>query len=94
MGSDIMKGEIMSKLEKLISRVCKLSLDIRFDELAKILQYFGYEMRQSKKGSSHYIFSKNNESNIVIPKKQKMSKIYIKLVKEVIEKERENEKES
>lgn len=32
----------MSKWDKLVSRVCSLSADIRFSELQKILESYGY----------------------------------------------------
>ena len=34
----------MSKWDKLITRICNLSKDLRFDELRKVLESCGYEM--------------------------------------------------
>ena len=34
----------MSKWDKLITRICNLSKDLRFDELRKVLESYGYEM--------------------------------------------------
>lgn len=34
----------MSKWDKLLTRICTLSKDIRFDELRKVLESCGYEM--------------------------------------------------
>ena len=34
----------MSKWDKLIARICNLSKDLRFDELRKVLESYGYEM--------------------------------------------------
>ena len=34
----------MSKWDKLLARICTLSKDIRFDELRKVLESYGYEM--------------------------------------------------
>ncbi len=48
----------MSKWDKLIARICNLSKDLRFDELRKVLESYGYEMSTPKSGSSHYIFRK------------------------------------
>ena len=36
----------MSKWDKLLARICGLSRDLRFDELRKVLESYGYEMRQ------------------------------------------------
>ena len=41
----------MSKWEKLLARICALSKDLRFDELRKILESYGYERTQKWKQS-------------------------------------------
>ena len=38
----------MSKWDKLITRICNLSKDLRFDELRKVLESCGYEMNAPK----------------------------------------------
>ena len=48
----------MSKWDKLLARICTLSKDIRFDELRKVLESYGYEMNAPRSGSSHYTFRK------------------------------------
>ena len=35
----------MSKWDKLIVRICNLSKDLRFDELKKVLESYGYVMK-------------------------------------------------
>lgn len=81
----------MSKWDKLIERVSSLSPDIRFEELRKILEEYGYEMQAPRSGSSHYTFRKNGCNPITIPKHKPIKKIYIQMVKAVIEKEDEHE---
>ena len=44
----------MSKWDKLLARICSLSKDMRFSELQKVLESYGYEMQAPKGGSSHY----------------------------------------
>ena len=34
----------MSKWDKLLTRICSLSKDLRFDELRKVLESYGYEI--------------------------------------------------
>ena len=34
----------MSKWDKLLMRICSLSRDLRFDELRKVLESYGYKM--------------------------------------------------
>ena len=47
-----------SKWDKLLARICALSKDIRFDELRKVLESYGYEMNAPRSGISHYTFRK------------------------------------
>ncbi len=49
----------MSKWDKLLIRICTLSKDLRFDELSKVLESYGYEMNVPRSGSSHYTFRKS-----------------------------------
>lgn len=80
----------MSQWDKLINKICSLSQDIRFDELRKILESYGYTMYAPKSGSSHYTFRKNDCSPITIPKHKPIKKIYVKMVKAIIESEEQN----
>ena len=48
----------MSKWDKLITRICNLSKDFRFDELRKVLESYGYEMNAPEKWKCHYTFRK------------------------------------
>ena len=52
----------MSKWDKLIARICALSKDMRFDELRKVLESYGYVMYAPRSGSSHYTFRKAGAS--------------------------------
>ena len=48
----------LSSWDKLLSRILSLSNDLRFDELRKVLEEYGYEMKAPRRGSSHYTFRK------------------------------------
>ena len=54
-------GMKMSKWNKLIERICNLSKDLRFEELRKVLESYGYVMNAPRTGSSHYTFRKRGE---------------------------------
>ena len=54
----------MSKWDKLLMRICSLSKDLRFDELRKVLDSYGYEMNAPRSGSSHYTFRKKGVSQL------------------------------
>ena len=75
----------MSKFDKLLERITSLSKDMRFDELRKVLESYGYTMHSPKGGSSHYTFRKHGKMPITIPKHEPIKKVYVQMVKEVIE---------
>jgi len=54
----------MSKWDKLLTKICALSKDLRFDELRKVLESYGYVMNAPKSGSSHYTFRKLDVSRL------------------------------
>lgn len=80
----------MSKWDKLLGRICTLSKDIRFDELRKVLESYGYKMNAPKGGSSHYTFRKTGCQPITIPKHEPIKKVYVEMVKQIVESEAMN----
>ena len=84
----------MSKWDKLLKRIFILSNDIRFDELRKILESYGYIMKSPGGGSSHYVFRKEGCQPIVIPKHEPIKKVYVELVKQVVESEEKHNEDS
>ena len=81
----------MTKWEKLISRIQELSNDLRFDELRKVLETYGYVMTQLNGGSSHFTFRKKGHSPITVPKHEPIKKIYVEMVRKIVEEETQNE---
>lgn len=84
------KGYRMSKWDKLINRINFLSKDLRFDELRKILEFYGYNMNAPKGGSSHYTFRKPGCQPITIPRHEPIKKVYVEMVRQVVEMEAKN----
>lgn len=80
----------MSKWEKLLKRICNLSQDLRFDELRKVLESYGYVMNAPKSGSSHYTFRKPGGQPITIPRHEPIKKVYVEMVRKVVESEASN----
>jgi len=74
----------LGQLDKLIERVLKLDKNLRFDELAKLLNRMGYVMRHPRGGSSHYTFSKHGKPPITIPKDNPINKVYIEMCRNAI----------
>ena len=81
----------MSKWEKLLSRILTLSKDMRFEELKNVLESCGYVMNKPKGGSSHYTFRKQGKHPITIPKHEPVKKVYVEMVREVVEEELSHE---
>lgn len=77
----------MSQFEKLLQRIHDLSKELRFDEVRKVLETYGYTMTAPRSGSSHYTFRKPGCNPITIPKHEPIKKVYVLLVKEAIESE-------
>ena len=67
----------MSKWDKLLMKILSLSKDLRFNELRKVLESYGYVMNAPKGGSSHYTFRKSGCQPITIPKHEPIKKRYM-----------------
>ena len=88
--SDFEKLARMSKWDKLLMRISNLSKDIRFDELRKVMESYGYKMNAPRSGSSHYTFRKPGCQPITIPRHEPIKKVYVEMVKEIVESEAMN----
>ena len=77
----------MSKWDKLLERIRMLSKDMRYVELKKVLESYGYKEYAPRGGSSHVTFRKEGYSPITIPKHEPIKTVYVKMVREVVESE-------
>lgn len=84
----------MSKWDKLLTRICRLSKDLRFEELRKVLESYGYEIDTPRGGSNHYTFRKNGCYPITIPRHEPIKKVYVEMVKQIIESEVDNDEDT
>ena len=80
----------MSKWDKLLARIHTLSKDLRFEELRRVLESYGYTMSQPHGGSSHCTFRKPGCMPVTIPTHEPIKAAYVLMVKEIIESEAEN----
>ena len=67
----------MSWLEKLLQRIVNNPKTVRFEELDKILKKEGFACRQSRKGSSHFVYTKNDKFLVVPFKKPYIKSVYV-----------------
>ena len=77
----------MSQFDKLLQRIKALDKNMRFEEIAKVLNHYGYDMRGPSGGSSHKTFRKDGKQPITIPKHDPIKRAYIEEVKNLIESE-------
>ena len=81
----------MSKWDKLLTKIYALSKDLRFDELRKVLEGYGYVMSSPKSRSSHHTLRKAGCQPITIPKHEPIKKVYVEMVKQIVESEAVND---
>ena len=61
--------------------------ELRFSELRKVLESYGYVMNNPKGGSSHYTYRKKGCMPITILKHEPIKRVYVEMVRLIIEKE-------
>ena len=83
----------MAQWNKLLNKIKFLDKDMRFVELSKVLQSYGYTVSQPKSGSSHYTFRKAGCNPITIPNHEPIKVVYVKMVKEIVESEEKNKED-
>ena len=81
----------MSKWDKLLLKILSLDKNMRFEELRKVLESYGYTMSNPGRGSSHYTFRKKGKFPITIPKHEPIKKVYVQMVREIVEEEENHE---
>ena len=80
----------MSQFDKLLQQISNLDKNMRFDELRKVLEHYGYTMSGPSSGSSHKTFRKPGKYPITIPQHEPIKRVYIEMVKEIVESEEDN----
>lgn len=74
----------MSKKEKLIERLLRKPVDMRFDEARVILEYYGYTLDQKNQKGSHFVFFKGDQI-LTIPVHNNIVKLtYLQMIIEML----------
>ena len=84
----------MSQFDKLLKRIVSLDKNMRFEELQKVLEYYGYTMCGPVGGSSHKTFRKPGHYPITIPQHNPIKRAYVEMVKAIVENEEEDNENS
>ena len=77
----------MFRWDKLLLQILGLSASLRFSELRKVLESYGYVMHAPKGGSSHATFRKEGCAPITIPRHEPVKRACVEMVKHVVESE-------
>ena len=67
----------MSNIDKLILKMKRQPNGIRFQELAKVLDFYGYKMK-NKTGTSHRQFINQDGNVITIKEENPLKAVYVK----------------
>ena len=81
----------MSQFDKLLQRIESLDKNMRFEELQKVLEHYGYSMYGPASGSSHKTFRKPGHNPIPIPQHSPIKRTYVEMVRDVVESEESDE---
>lgn len=75
----------MSQLEKLLQKIKNNPRQVRFTELDKILTRNGFKRRQPGGGSSHYIYTKGEDSLVVPFNQPHIKAVYVERAIKLLE---------
>ena len=83
----------MSQFDRLLKRIITLDKNLRYEELRKAIEHYGYTMSGPSGGSSHKTFRKPCKQPITIPQHDPIKRAYVEKVKELIESEEQGDEE-
>ncbi|PKO22965.1 MAG: toxin HicA [Chloroflexi bacterium HGW-Chloroflexi-1] len=72
----------MSKQEKLLEKIRNNPKGVRFEELDLLLTWHGFERRQPRRGSSHYVYTRDGYLITVVKHE---AHVHSEAVKETLE---------
>jgi predicted RNA binding protein YcfA (HicA-like mRNA interferase family) len=68
------------RLLKLVEKTLNNPKEVKFEELKRLLEGFGFVCSQPSGGSSHYTFRRPGSYPITVPKKKPVNQAYVKRV--------------
>jgi hypothetical protein len=67
----------MSQRDKLFEKIKNNPKNVSFEELAKLLELFGFRQRRQTSGTSHYHFFKEGCEPLTVPKHKPLKSVYV-----------------
>ena len=74
----------MSKKEKLVERLLRKPVDMRFDEVKVILEYSGFTLDSKNQKGSHFVFFKGDKLITIPVHNHVIKKTYLQLIIEML----------
>ncbi|MFH1825040.1 MAG: type II toxin-antitoxin system HicA family toxin [Candidatus Firestonebacteria bacterium] len=75
----------MANIDKIVKKMLQRPAEMPFNEIKRILEYFGFTLRTTGSGSSHLIYERENSRPITIVKnKKKVTRWYIKDIVKIL----------
>ena len=68
----------MGRREKLLEKIRNNPKNVRFEDVDRLLIWAGFECRQPRGGSSHYIYKKPGCCPLPIPRHKPLLSVYVK----------------
>lgn len=75
----------MAKTTKLIDKIKNNPNNVSFEDIRKLLEFFGFEIRKQSSGTSHFVFYKKGCGPITIPFRKPMRRYIVKEIINLIE---------
>jgi len=82
-----------SRQERLYAQVSGNRKNCSFDDLARLLEAYGFESRRKRSGTSHVTFKRPGRNPITVPRARPVKEHYVDVVLEAID-ELESERRS
>lgn len=70
----------MSRKEKLLQKIRNNPKNVSFEDLDRILDWYEFDRRQSRSGSSHYVYTRGSYSVTVPFRRPHVGTVYVKEV--------------
>ena len=75
----------MTRRQKRLEKIRSNPLNVRFEELDRLLMDYGFQRRQPSGGSSHYIYIRNGIRITIPMNRPHLKAIYVKQVVKLLE---------